>query len=129
MKTLVLIALVGCLFVSREAAAQGFFYGAPDFSDLYGVNLGNGVGFGYGIGITLPPNALNSSITDTYVPPYPEPCESNPSFIIRGQVIPQPTQALPMTTQSKVKLTKKKTVSKVTTPKTKPVLKAKPAKQ
>jgi hypothetical protein len=124
MKALVLVAVVGCVFASREATAQGFFYGAPEYSDFYGANLGNGVGFGYGIGITLPPNVLNSSVTDTYVPPFQELCDSNPSFILRGQATAPQTQVLPIPAKKKAPLAKKKSVTKVTLPKSKPVKKS-----
>ena len=121
MKTLLFVTVFGCVLASREAAAQSFFYGAPGYSDYYGANLGNGVGLGYGIGIALPPNVLNSSITDTYVPPFQELCDSNPSFISRGTVTAPQTQVLPNPYKKKATLTKKKSVSKVSLPKAKPV--------
>lgn len=119
MKTLALVAAAVCLLASREAAAQSYFYGTPDYSDFYGANLGNGVGIGYGIGIALPPSALNSSITDTYVPPFQELCDSNPSFISRGQVTAPQSQVIPNAFKKKTPVAKKG-VTKVSVPKAKP---------
>lgn len=123
MKTLAMIALASCVIASREAAAQSFFYGSPDYSAFYGANLGNGVGLGYGIGITVPPNVLNSSVTDTYIPPFQELCDSNPSFISRGAVTGTQPQVVSKPLKKKATSGPKKSVSKA------PLPKAKPAKQ
>ncbi|HEY4262271.1 MAG TPA: hypothetical protein VGM98_19075 [Schlesneria sp.] len=125
MKSLAFVALVCCIATCREAAAQGFSYIPPGYGygDYYGANLGNGVGLGYGIGVGMPVSLglLNSSVTDTYIPPFQELCDSNPSFIIRGQVTPSPTSVLQNVSKKKTKVpTTKKNAPKVIPTKGKP---------
>lgn len=126
MRTLALVAFVCCAVMSREAAAQNFFYGPPGsgYGDYYGANLGNGIGFGYGIGVGVSPALLNSSVTDAYIPPFQELCDSNPSFISRGAVAPSPISTFATAPKKKAKVTStKKSAPKAVT------AKAKPAKQ
>lgn len=126
MRILAFVALVCWGAMSREAAAQDFFYSPPGsaYGDYYGANLGNGIGFGYGIGVGVSPGLLNSSVTDTYIPPFQELCDSNPSFISRGTVTPSPTSVVATAAKKKAKATStKKSAPKVAT------AKAKPAKQ
>lgn len=122
MRTLAfVVVLAHCVLTSHEAAAQGFFYAPPGsgYGDFYGGNLGNGVGVGYGVGVTLSPGLLNSSVTDTYIPPFQELCDSNPSFILRGAAVQSQTpvpkktamvtatkKSVPKVKPSKVKTTK-----------------------
>jgi hypothetical protein len=121
MRTLAFVALVCCGVTSREAAAQDFYYAPPGsgYGDYYGANLGNGIGYGIGVGVS--PNLLNSSVTDTYIPPFQELCDSNPSFISRGAVAPSSTSVQPNSTKKKTKVTAiKKSVPKVVIAKAKP---------
>ncbi|MDB5343644.1 MAG: hypothetical protein JWP89_2021 [Schlesneria sp.] len=116
MRTLALVALVCCGVTSREAAAQSFYYAPPGsgYGDYYGANLGNGIGIGYGVGVGVSPNLLNSSVTDTYIPPFQELCDSNPSFISRGAVTPSQTSFQPNGPKKKTKVSAtKKSVPKV----------------
>ncbi len=126
MRTLAIVTLLCCGVASREAAAQDFFYVPPGsgYGDYYGANLGNGIGIGYGIGVGVSPNLLNSSITDTYIPPFQELCDSNPSFISRSAVAPSPTSVQPNASKKKTKVTAtKKSVPKVAITKAKPTKK------
>lgn len=123
MRIFVLVALVCCGVMSREAVAQDFFYVPPGsgYGDYYGASLGNGIGLGYGIGFGVSPNVLNSSVTDTYIPPFQELCDSNPSFISRGGPSPSSPSVLPNVAKKKSKVTStKKSVPKVTPVKAKP---------
>jgi hypothetical protein len=67
------VLLIGATFTSREANAQGFWYGVPGYANndyYYGLNFGNGVGYGYGlgVGINLPPQAFYGSYTPAEIP-------------------------------------------------------------
>ena len=122
MKAIAFVALVCCVLTCRQAVAQNFFYGPPGFEygDYYGIGLGNGIGFGYGIGVGVSPNLLNSSITDTYVPPFQELCESNPSFITRGVGTSSTNPVMQNVPKQKTKVTTtKKNATKVTPTKAK----------
>jgi hypothetical protein len=122
MKTIAFVALVCCVLTCRESAAQSFFYGPPgsEFGDYYGSSFGNGIGFGYGIGVGVSPNLLNSSITDTYIPPFQELCDSNPSFITRGVGTSATNSVLQDFPKKKTKVaTTKKSATKVTPAKAK----------
>lgn len=67
------LVLVGSVFASRDAVAQGFWYVPPgyDYGYYYGLDFGGGVGYGYGagIGVAVPPQALMGSYTPPYIPP------------------------------------------------------------
>lgn len=92
MRTFAFVALVFCGLMTREAAAQGFAFVPPGYgygAAYSGIDLGNGIHFGCGIGgFPVSPAQLNSSVTDTYVPPFQELCDSHPSYISRGTVAP-----------------------------------------
>ena len=62
------LVLISTVFMSRNVAAQDFWYVPPGFGgSFYGLDVGSGVGIGYGAGYAIPYQALNGSVKGTYV--------------------------------------------------------------
>jgi hypothetical protein len=59
------LGLVLCAVTNQDVLAQDFWYVPPayDYGYYYGIDLGNGVRYGVGIGIPLPFEALTESMT------------------------------------------------------------------
>lgn len=103
------VGLIFCVLTNQDVLAQDFWYVPPayDYGYYYGIDLGNGVCYGYGvrIGIPLPFEALTASKTAEVLEVQGSCCDESvspaasvvhPGIATLVPVKPKPTSGLKM---------------------------------